>query len=747
MFNRITTAALLLGLLLFGAHLHPAYAQTAAQAPGYFSGSGADSGQGDIFVNQDGSGFGGNADTDTGQGSGEQQQNFPDITDQTSTEPDSTTVTEKAPDDDKHKLGPAPALGTEVQTSARLDPREVTGSSMFNNLRERLRRFGSDFFARARSDSLVLAPVGPNYVVAPGDEVRINLWGYSEIRASVYVDRDGTLNLPQAGTVTAAGLTFGQLEKVVENAYRRIFTDFEINVTMGRLHTITVYVTGHAAKPGAYAVSSMATLVDVLSQAGGPALSGSMRAIEVKRGGRSVAKFDAYDILLRGDRKGDVRLADGDIVFIPTVGALAAAAGNVKRPAIYELTGKERTVGGLIDLAGGLTSGAYKGRVQVVRVVDNSYRTAFETDIASPGAKNQPIFDGDLVKLFAVPGGMFTVRLAGAVVQPGVYAIEENVTTLADVIRRAGGLMYTAADEGELTRVTVSPGGPVTTRTMVRLKDIMNGNPITLRRDDYFFVRTVPDWNIYRSATITGRVLYPGSYAVKRGERLSSLIERAGGFAQDAFLRGAVFIRESIRADQQKNIDEMVAKLEREVMAAANQAISTAVKQQDVTFAQASVTQKEKYIDTLKNLKASGRLVISLPKDIKLIKGSAYDIELQEGDRLHIPDRPGTVQVIGSVLTPSAFVYRAGSPFTEYIKQAGGYNPTANPKRTYILKADGSTVRAFNGNKPRTLEEGDFVVVPEKLTFTPSLRNATDIMDILYKMVVGVAAIDYVFND
>lgn len=105
------------------------------------------------------------------------------------------------------------------------------------------------------------------------------------------------------------------------------------------------------------------------------------------------------------------------------------------------------------------------------------------------------------------------------------------------------------------------------------------------------------------------------------------------------------------------------------------------------------------------------------------------------------------MQVIGSVLTPSAFVYRAGSPFTEYIKQAGGYNPTANPKRTYILKADGSTVRAFNGNKPRTLEEGDFVVVPEKLTFTPSLRNATDIMDILYKMVVGVAAIDYVFND
>jgi len=699
-----------------------------------------------ITIPQDGSGFGGEGDTDTGQGGNTDTTVFPSIEDQTSTEPDVTIVNEKENIDDK-KIGTTQAPDSTVKTSPLLDPREVRGSNMFNNLREKLIRFGSDFFSIRRTNPLTYAPVGPNYVVAPGDEVKINIWGYSEIRANLIVDRDGTLTLPQAGPINAAGLTFSELEKSINNAYRRILNDFELNVTMGKLHTITVYVTGHAARPGAYAVSSMATLIDVLSQAGGPSLSGTMRSIQVKRNNKKITTLDIYNLLLKGDRTGDSRLADGDVIFIPTVGPLVAVAGNVKRPAIYEIMPKGGKLNDVIALAGGLTSGAYKGRIQIVRVMDNTIRTAFESDLHSPVSAAQILKDGDLLKIFAVPGGAISVRIAGAVIQPGVYTIVPGETTLREIINRAGGLMYTAANEGELTRVEVSPDGPVTTRLMVNIKDVLQGsNPLPLQRDDYFFVRTVPDWNIYRSASISGRVLYPGNYAVKRGEHLSSLIERSGGYASDAFLKGAVFIRESIRTEQQKNINDMVTKLEREVMAAANQAVSTAVKQQDVNFAQASVTQKEKYIDTLKNLKASGRLVISLPGDYKLLKGSPYDIELQEGDKLFIPDKPGTVQVIGSVLTPSAFVYRTGQPFNSYIKMAGGYASTANPKRTYIMKADGSTMRAMAGNRPQVIEEGDFIVVPEKIIFTPSLRNVTDIMDILYKMTLGVAAVDYIFK-
>ena len=687
-----------------------------------------------------GVGFPGDGDADTGiNGDSESTADFPDIEDQASTEP--IVVDETLKDEDK--LGTTSAPDAAVTTSPRLDPREVKGSSMFNNLRDRLMRFGSDFFRTKRTDTLAYAPVGPNYVVAPGDEVKINLWGYSEIRANLVVDRDGNLTLPQAGPVAAAGLTFSELQQAVDNAYRRILNDFELNVTMGKLHTITVYVTGHAARPGAYAISSMATLIDVLSHAGGPSLSGSMRAIEVKRGNKKIATLDVYNLLLKGERKGDTRLAEGDVIFIPTVGPLVAVAGNVKRPAIYELKGKENKLSDVISLAGGLTAGAYKGRIQLVRVEHNTYRTAFESDLNSPAANVQILKDGDLLKIFAVPGGVYNVRIAGAVIQPGVYPIEPGVTTLTEILNRAGGLLYTAATEGELTRVEVSPQGPVTTRIKLNLKEAEKGTSrFVLHRDDYLFVRTVPDWNIYRSANITGRVLYPGNYAVKRGERLSSLLERAGGYADDAFMRGAVLLRESVRADQQKQIDDMIKTLEREIVYAGNQAVATSTGTNDVTYAKESMAMKNRYLDAVKTIKASGRLVITLPEDYRLLKGSPYDITLEEGDRLHIPDKPGTVQVIGSVLTPAAFVYREGQPFNAYVKMAGGYSISANPKRTYIMNADGSTVRALAGNKPRIVEEGDFIVVPEKVNFVPTMRNTMNIADIIYKFALGVAAVN-----
>lgn len=687
-----------------------------------------------------GVGFPGDGDADTGINDGsESTADFPDIHDQASTEP--IVVDETIRDDDK--LGTTSAPDSSIMTSPRLDPREVKGSSMYNNLRDRLVRFGSDFFRTKRTNTLAYAPVGPSYTVAPGDEVKINLWGYSEIRANLVVDRDGTLTLPQAGPVAAAGLTFSELQKTIETAYRRILNDFELNVTMGKLHTITVYVTGHAARPGAYAVSSMATLIDVLSQAGGPALSGSMRAIEVKRGNKKIATLDVYELLLKGDRKGDSRLAEGDVIFIPTVGPLVAVAGNVKRPAVYELTAKDNKLSDVIALTGGLTAGAYKGRIQLIRVEHNTYRTAFESDLNSTAAKLQILKDGDLLKIFAVPGGVYNARIAGAVIQPGVYPIEPGVTTLTEILSRAGGLLYTAATEGELTRVEVTPEGPVTTRIKINLKDAEKGaSRFVLHRDDYLFVRTVPDWNIYRSANITGRVLYPGNYAVERGEKLSSLLERSGGYAADAFTRGAVLLRESVRVEQQKQIDSMIKTLEKEIVYAGNEAVATSTGTGDVAYAKESMAMKSRYLDAVKSVKASGRLVINLPEDYRMLKGSPYDITLEEGDRLHIPDRPGTVQVIGSVLTPAAFVYREGQPFNAYVKMAGGYSATASPKRTYIMKADGSTIRALAGNKPRIVEEGDFIVVPEKVNFVPTMRNTMNIADIIYKFALGVAAIN-----
>ena len=688
----------------------------------------------------------GASDADTTPDTG-QAPNLPVISDPSASEPDTIVVNDQPLAEDKDRPGTMQAPDASVGTSGRLDPREVKGSSVYDNLRATLRRFGSDFFAVPRGNTLAYAPVGPSYVVAPGDEVKVTIWCYNDIRANLVVNRDGIITLPQAGPIAAAGLTFSELEKNIKGAYGRILNDFDINVSMGKLHTITVYVTGHAAKPGAYAVSSMATLIDVLSQAGGPALSGSMRAIQIKRSNKTVATLDVYELLLKGSRKGDIRLQEGDVVFVPTVGTLVTMAGNVKRPAIYEMKNDEKTLKAAISLAGGLTSGAFNGRIQIVRVEDHTVRTAFESDLNAPASKAQKLQDGDLIKIFAVPGGSINVRIAGAVIQPGVYAIEPGTTTLADIIKRAGGLLYTASSEGELTRIQVSEKGPVTSRMMVNLIDAEHGtSKFLLMRDDYIFVRTVPDWNLYRSASVSGRVLYPGNYAVKQGERLSSLLERAGGFAQDAFPRGALFVRDSVKAQQQQNIDEMVLRMEREMAAASNESVSTATTTKDVTFAQAEFAQKDRLMKALKNLKATGRVIMQIPDNYQLLKGSAFDIELQEGDKLYIPAIPGTIQVLGAVTSQSTFVYREGQPLTDYIKMAGGYSASANSRRTYILKPDGSTIRAFSGNKAQRVENGDFIVVPEKLTFQPKLRNATDIIDIVYKLVLGVAAVDYIFK-
>ena len=197
-----------------------------------------------------------------------------------------------------------------------------------------LPRFGLDFFRRAPSTfaPVTAVPVGPDYVIGPGDEIRISLWGMVEGQWNVAVDRDGNLNLPRAGVIGAAGMTFSQLQDAIKKEYSRYYTDFDLNVTMGQLRTILVYVVGNARRPGAYTVSSLATLVNALVVSGGPNQTGSMRNIHVRRNGEIVTTFDMYDMLLEGDTSKDIRLMPGDVIFIGEVGPLVGVVGNVKGP-------------------------------------------------------------------------------------------------------------------------------------------------------------------------------------------------------------------------------------------------------------------------------------------------------------------------------------------------------------------------------------------------------------------------------
>lgn len=628
-----------------------------------------------------------------------------------------------------------------------------------------LKQFGYDLFRRPPSTFAPVekVPVGPDYVIGPGDEMRITVWGKIEGQWDVVVDRDGNIAIPKVGILGVTGLTFKELKELLHREFSKYFTGFEMNVSMGALRTIRVYVVGNAQRPGAYTVSSLSTLVNALFEAGGSSKTGSMRNIQVKRNGKTIVTFDMYDFLLKGDKTKDIRLMPEDVIFIPPVGPLVGIAGNVKNPAIYELKGETRLLD-LITMAGGLTSVAFKGRVQVQRIEDHQFRVIFEgdlIDIEKNPEKNFSLKDGDLIKIYHIVELKTTMMITGAVANPGVFGIVPGVTKVKDVISLAGGLLYYASNQAEITRVKVTQSGPHTERLVIDIFKAMDGDPqhnIPLEIDDYIFVRTVPEWKLYQTVTIQGEVKFPGTYTIKKGERLSSLIERAGGYTDKAYLRGAVFTRERVRELQQRQINEMVERLERELLGRGAAETATALSPEEAKIKESEIKQRRDFVAKLKEVKAKGRMAIILNQP-ELLKKTPYDIELEEGDSLYIPSNPQSVQVIGAVYNQTAFVYDKEKGYSRYIDLAGGYTENADKKRVYILKSDGTAVRPGGGflgiswSKDsqrwefgsQDIEPGDTIVVPEKLERIAWMREIKDLTQILYQIAVTAGVLIVAF--
>jgi len=626
-----------------------------------------------------------------------------------------------------------------------------------------IRQFGYDLFRKPPSTFAPVdnIPVGPDYVLGPGDEIRITIWGKIEGQWNVVVDRDGNVSLPKVGILGVTGLTFKELKELLHKEFSKYYTGFEMNVSMGPLRTIRVYVVGNAERPGAYTVSSLSTLVNALFEAGGPSKTGTMRDIQVKRNDKTIVHFDMYDLLLKGDKTKDIRLMPEDVIFIPHVGTLVGIAGNVRNPAIYELKGETRLFD-LIQMAGGLTSVAFKGRVQVQRIEDHQFRTIFEGDlieIEKNPEKNFAIRDGDLVKVFSVVETKNTIIITGAVANPGEYGVTPGVTKVRDVISLSGGLLYYASNQAEITRIKVTQAGPQTERLSVDLSKAMEDDPkhnVPLEINDYLFVRTVPEWELYRTVTISGEVKFPGTYTIKKGERLSSLIERAGGYTDSAYLRGAVFTRERVRELQQRQLDEMVERLERELLGRGAAETAVALSPEEAKTKGYEIKQKRDFAAALKGVKAKGRMAIILNQP-ELLKKTPYDVELEEGDSLFVPSNPQSIQVIGSVYNQTAFVYDKDKGYSRYIDLAGGYTENADKKRVYILKADGTAVRPQGGFLGiswssgrwefggRELDPGDTIVVPEKLERIAWMREIRDITQILYQIAVTAGVLIVAF--
>jgi len=295
--------------------------------------------------------------------------------------------------------------------------------------------YGDSLFRQVPSTFAPLREVNvtSDYVLGPGDQLVIRIWGQVNFNAQLTVDRSGAVYLPQVGEIHVAGLPYAQVRQHIHDALAHIYKSFDLNVEMGQLRSIQVFVVGQARRPGTYTLASLSTLVTALFATGGPSVQGSLRDIQLRRGGQTVAHFDLYDLLILGDMSKDAPLLPGDVIYIPPVGAQVAIAGDVHTPAIYELKGTS-TVEQALRFAGGLSSTASLSRALLERVDTEKRRTVVDISLQVPAGLATPLQQGDLLRVLPIsPQFQNTVTLRGNVAETGRFSWHPGMK-LSDII-------------------------------------------------------------------------------------------------------------------------------------------------------------------------------------------------------------------------------------------------------------------------------------------------------------------------
>ncbi len=324
-----------------------------------------------------------------------------------------------------------------------------------------IRRFGADLVTISLDPSSPEAsPLIPDdYLIGPGDEVLVTLWGGVDADLRLLVDRSGRISIPRVGAVQVSGVRMAELSGVVNRRVAQVFRNFQSSVSIGAVRGIRIFVTGFVAKPGTYSVSSLSTVVTALMRAGGPAAAGSYRNIELRRGTELVGRFDLYDLLLMGDRSADRLVQPGDVVHVGAAGTQVGFIGSVNKPAVLELKPGE-TVSDALRMVGGFTAVADRGRLAVERLKERNLGRV--TELLLPRDAAAHLADGDVLRAFSSVEALLPsqqqskrVKVEGEVARPSEYVLPAG-SSVSDAIRAAGG--YTAAAfvyAAELTRSSV----------------------------------------------------------------------------------------------------------------------------------------------------------------------------------------------------------------------------------------------------------------------------------------------------
>ncbi|MCU1308006.1 MAG: Capsular polysaccharide export system protein KpsC [Acidobacteriaceae bacterium] len=741
------------------------------------------------------------------------------------------------------------------------EPQTEFQQFVFASTEQKLRMFGQDLFRGVPSTFAPVdrVPVTSEYVIGPGDEIMLRGWGQIDIDYHAVVDRVGNLFIPKVGNVNVSGVKYRELQPLLKSAIGRVFRDFDLNVTLGQLRSIQVFVVGQAKRPGSYTVSSLSTLVNAVFASGGPSAKGSMRRIQLKRGAQVITEFDLYDLFINGDKSKDAQLLPGDVIYIPPVGPTIAMNGSVNVPAIYEIKPKTN-LGDLIQLAGGLTSTASGQKATVERIKDRSVRAIEEFTLDDSGF-GRILQDGDLVTLRALSARFDNaITIRGNVAAPGRYPWKEGIR-ISDLITSREALVTRnfwlaqsdlGKDDFEIKRTARLPSSNIrggrgidgyftgtdgySAGTDGHLDDkAVRGNQDEIQDDiqgersqragfgkqsatvekanrlnqakfsneirrtapdinwDYAVVQRlnreslatnlvpfnlgkaisggenadnlllqpgdvitifsqldikVPEENRSKFVTLEGEFASAGVYEVKPGETLPQLVARVGGLTTNAYLFGAEFTRESARETQQKNLDELVDRFERDVERRTSNKSQNVVSTEEALALKDRVDTQRKLVEKLKQVKATGRVVLGL-KPSQTGVDALPTLLLEDGDRFVVPYVPSTVNVVGAVYNDNSYLYQSRNNIDFYVHKAGGGTREADRSHSFVVRADGSIVSKSrsagwfsSGFESLKLMPGDTIVIPEQLDKTSVLKGLKDWSQVIGQFALGVAAIN-----
>jgi protein involved in polysaccharide export with SLBB domain len=541
--------------------------------------------------------------------------------------------------------------------------------------------FGYRVFSYSPSTFLPLqnVPTPTDYVIGPGDEIIITLYGETQFVQDLVVSKNGDINLPDVGVVDVNGLSLGALKTKLFDRLSKVYASLGsygeaaktfLNVSTGKLRSIKVYVLGEVNVPGGYTLPAMSTAFTSLYFSGGPQLNGTLRDIQILREGKKIADIDFYDYLLKGDASKDVRLEDGDIIFIPPVGKRVALTGDVFRPAIYELRGNEQ-LKYLIAEAGGLNSTAYFQNIQLERIIPFSERKDYLNNILDITLNFNSVDelkgstyllnDGDIISIRGVNNRLQNrVMISGDVKKPGIYQLTEGMT-VRDLIIKADTLFPDAfLEKAVLIRTLPNERKEI---TAFNLKLALHSDPVeNIKLENRDEVQVYQEERFFpaKSVEIAGYIKTPGFYNRMQKLTLSKLIILAGGITEDATTR------------------------------------------------QIEITR----LDTLSQTVYANKYTVDLPQNYWEVN-KENDFVLNDFDRVLIKKNPnktfsGNVTVSGEVKFPGTYkILYDGEKAANFIKRSGGLKNSAYIKGIYILR----------GNSLLKLGNINFSALPDSIKY------------------------------